>query len=122
MENVVQPFELAGAFEREDVERLLDDAQPGGVAPGIRTDRADRPVADVEAAIAEDDLLADGYQGRRQGSGFRVRGAQQVICQPLGRLGADTGQAGEGFDEPGDRLDQRRGHVLATSRAVAARR
>jgi hypothetical protein len=40
----------------------------------------------------------------------------------MGRLGPDAGEAGEGFDEPCDWLDQWRGHGLATSQAAAARR
>ena len=42
MEDVVEALELAGALEREDVERLLDDAQPArgrGPDPG-RSGRA----------------------------------------------------------------------------------
>ena len=73
MQDVVDALELAGPLQRQDVERLLDDAQPGLVAAGVAADRAERRVADVEAPIAEDDLVADVDQGRREGAGFGVR-------------------------------------------------
>ena len=49
MQDVVQPLDLAGALQGEDVERLLDDAQPALVTRRIPTDGAQRLVADVEA-------------------------------------------------------------------------
>ena len=42
VEDVVEALELARPLEGEDVERLLDDAQPGLVAARVAADRAER--------------------------------------------------------------------------------
>ena len=90
MEDVVEALELAGPLQGEDVERLLDDAQPGLVAGGVAADRAQRRVADVEAAIAEDDLVADVDQRGRERRVPRRRRPEKVIGQPLGGLRPDA--------------------------------
>ena len=90
VEHVVEALELAGPLEGEDVERLLDDAQPACVAGRVAADRAERLVADVEAALAEHDLVADGDERRGQRPRLGVGGAQQVVGQPLGGLRADA--------------------------------
>ena len=94
MEDVVDAVELAGALEREDVEWLLDDAQAGAVAAGVPADRAQRRVADVEAALAEDDLLAHRDEGGGQRACLGVGRSQEVIGQSLRRLGADARAGG----------------------------
>src|SRR5262245_50703988 len=110
MEHVVEAAELRRSLDREDIERLLDDAQPAAVTTDVATDRAQRRVADVEAALAEDDLVADRDERGGQRSGLRVRSAQQVVGQALRGLRADAGQARERLDEARDRLDEDRGH------------
>ena len=107
VEDVVEALELGRPLEREHVERLLDDAQPALVAARVAADRAQRLVADVEAALAEDDLVAHGDERRGERPRLRVGRAQQVVGQALGGLRADAGQAGERLDEPGDGLDER---------------
>ena len=106
MQDVVEPLELPGALEGEHIERLLDDAQPGLVATRVPTDRTERGIADVEALVAEHDLVPDGDEGRRQRPCLRVRGAEQVVGQALGGLGSDARQARERLDEARDGLDQ----------------
>src|SRR6185369_8059802 len=86
VEDVIDAPELGGPLEGEDVERLLDDAQPRLVAAGIPADRAQRRVADVETALTEHDLLTDGDEGRGEGARLRVRGSEDVEGEPLGRL------------------------------------
>jgi hypothetical protein len=66
---------------------------------------AERLVADIEAAVAEDDLVADVDESGGQSAGFGLLGAQEVERQALRRLRTDPRQAGERFDQPGDRLD-----------------
>ena len=105
MEDVVEALELAGPLEGEDVERLLDDAQPRCVAARVAADRAERRVADVEAALAEDDLVADGDERGGQRPRLGVGRAEEVVGQPLGGLRADAGQPGERLDQPRDGLD-----------------
>ena len=95
VQDVIEALELARPLEREDVERLLDDAQARLVAARVPADRAERGVADVEAPIAEHDLVADVDQRRRQRPGLRVGRAQQVVGQALRGLGPDAGQARE---------------------------
>src|SRR5450759_1737324 len=106
MKNVIEPLELTGPLQGQDVERLLNYAQTGRVPPGVGADGAYGPVADVEAALAENDLLTNGNQCCGQGSSFCLRSTQQVERQPRGRLRTDAGQASEGFDESSNRLDQ----------------
>ncbi len=72
------------------------------VAARVAADRTERLVADVEAPIAEDDLVADVDQRRGQGARLGIGRAQQVEGQALRGLGPDPGQARERFDEPGD--------------------
>src|SRR4029078_2825138 len=57
VEDVVEALELPGPLQGEHVERLLDHAQARRVAARVATDRAERLVADVEAAVTEDDLV-----------------------------------------------------------------
>ena len=106
VKHVVAALERARALDREHVERLLDDAQPGVVTRRVGADRAQRAGADVEARLAVDDLVADGDERRCQGARLRFGRPQQVVGQPLGGLGPDAGQPRERFDQPGDRLDQ----------------
>ena len=125
VEDVVTAAEGAGPLEGEDVERLLDHAQPVVVARGSRQIGQSGPVADVEAALAEDDLVAHGDERRREGTRLAVGRAQQVVGQPLGGLGPDAGQAREGLDQPGDRLDgglEQRSRLEPRARACAGRR
>ena len=116
VEHVVAAAELAGPLDRQHVERLLDDAQLAVVAARVAADRAQRGVADVEAALAEHDLVADGDQRARERARLRVGRAKQVERQALGRLGSDPGQPGERLDEAGDGLDDGGGHARAISR------
>ena len=115
VEDVVEALELGRALEREDVERLFHDAQPALVPAAVATDRAQLLVADVEAALAEDDLVADVDEGRRQRPRFGVGRAEQVVGQALRGLRADAGQAPERFDEPRDGLDEEGRHAPVTS-------
>ena len=78
MEDVVQPLELARPFEGEDIERLLDDAQSRLVAAGSRQIGQSGGVADVEAAVAEDDLVADVDEGGRQRARLGIGGTKEV--------------------------------------------
>ena len=83
VEHVVETLELGRALEGEHIERLFDDTQPALVPASVATDRAQLLVADVEAALAEDDLVANVDEGRGQRPGFRVGRAEQVVGQPL---------------------------------------
>ena len=122
MQHVVEPLELAGPLQREHVQRLLDDAQPRGISAGVGADGTYGLLANIEAALAEHDLLSDRYQRRGEGARFRFGSAQQVVRQPLGCLRPDARQSRERFDEPSDRLDEgcRHGRRLHARQAHAA--
>ena len=124
VQDVVPAPELPRPLDGEDVERLLHHAHPAVVAAGIAADRAERRVADVEAAVAEDDLVADGDQRAGERAGLRVGGAQEVVGEPLRRLGADPGQARERLDQARDGLDDGAGHgrTVSRGRGCAGRR
>ena len=86
---MVEALELTGPLKGQDVEGLFDDTQPALVPDGIAADRAERRVADVETALAEDDLIPNGDKGGRQLPRLRIGGAEEVEGQPLGGLGSD---------------------------------
>ena len=96
---------LAGSLDREDVERFLHDTKAAALARPVAADRAARRVADVEARGAEDHLVADRNERRREGARLGIRRPEQMVGQALGRLRADPGQPREGLDEAGDRRD-----------------
>ncbi len=62
----------------------------------------------LKQTLAEDDLVADGDEGRGQRARLGVRRPQQVVGQPLRRLRADPGQARERLDQARDGLDEGR--------------
>ena len=70
-----------------------------------------RLIADVEAAVAEDDLVSDGDERGREGAGLGVGRAEQVVRQALGGLWTDAGKARERFDQARDGLDEGGGHA-----------
>ena len=119
MQDVVEALELARSIEGEDVEGLLHHAQPALVTTGVAADRAEGLIADVEADVAEDDLVADGHEGRGQRSRLGIGRAKQVVGQPLGGLRPDAREPGEGLDETCYRLDQGRRHASVTSPAAS---
>jgi hypothetical protein len=53
VQDVVEPFEGARGFDRQDVERFLDDADLGAVAVRVAAEEAEFSVADVIAFDAE---------------------------------------------------------------------
>ena len=110
MEDVVQASEDAGPLEGKDIQRLLDDAEAERVAAPVPTDRAAWGVADVEADLAEHDLLAHGNQGCGKRARLGILGPEQVIGQSLRGLRSDPGQAIERLDQARDGLDEGRYH------------
>ena len=96
MQHVVATAEGAGALDGEHVERLLDDADTGGVAAGVVAEAAGVALGQVLADGAEVDALLDVEQGLGEVVGLGLGGAQDVVGEALGRLGADAGQAMEG--------------------------
>jgi hypothetical protein len=104
---VVTATVLVRALDRDHVARLLDDADQRGVAPLVLADRAARALGEVEADLAQRDLVLDVAD--RLGERVRVllARAQDVEGQALRRAVADAGELAQLGDEA---LDGRREH------------
>src|SRR5215213_650869 len=113
VEHVVSTAEGARPLEGQDVERLLNDTQPAVVTSRVEADRADRPIGDVEARRAVDDLVANRRQRRRERASLAVGCSKNVISEPLRGLRAYAWESGEGLDQPYYGLGQARSHDLA---------
>src|SRR4051794_2198946 len=61
-EHVVAAAELAGPLDRDDVLRLIDDADYRLVAARVAADAAELGLGDVAADLAEPDLVLDLHQ------------------------------------------------------------
>ena len=124
-EHVVEAAVLVGALDRDHVGGLLDDADQRAVAARVLADLAARSLGEVEADLAEPDLLLDLADRVGERAGVGVVGAQDVEGEPLRGALADPRQLRELGDQPVDRL---RIHALtlagraATSPAGRARR
>ena len=94
--------ETARALDREDVERLLDDADHvRSRAASVQMQQGSTSV-DVLAERAEPDALLDLDDRLGERLRFLGRGAQQVIREALRALRADAGQPVELVDQPRD--------------------
>src|SRR4051794_32628629 len=102
-EHVVAAGELVRALDRDDVARLLDDADDRAVAALVLTDPALRPVGEVEAHLAQPDALLDLADRVGERVGVFGRLAQDVEGEPLRGARADAGQFAQLRDEPLDR-------------------
>src|SRR5690606_35804165 len=75
-EHVVQPAELPRPLDRDDILRLLDDADEALVAAGVAADRAALLLADVAADLAEPHPLAHLGEQRREATNIEGLGLQ----------------------------------------------
>ena len=103
VEDVIQPLELAGPLEGEDVERLFDHAESTAVAPGVAADRARRGVGQIEALVAEHDLLLDPRDRVGELLDLGVGRREHVEGEARRGLLADAGQAAQCRDQALDR-------------------
>ena len=98
-EDVVEAAILGRALDREQVGRLLDDADDRAVATRVEADRAHLVLGQVPALTAEADALLDLLDRVRERDRLvRVR-AQQVEREPLRGARADAGEPGQLGDE-----------------------
>ena len=76
-EHVVEAAELRRPLERDDVDRLLDDADRGAVAPRVEADCAQLLLGEVAALAAETDALLHLFDrpGERKGLLLLASGA-----------------------------------------------
>jgi hypothetical protein len=93
------------ALDRDDVARLLHDADQAGVTALVGADPAARALGEVEADLAQPDLLLDLADRVGEGVGVLGVGAQDVEGQPLRGARTDARQLAELGDQP---LDRRR--------------
>ena len=102
-QDVVEAAVGAGLLNREDVLRLLDDAQDGGIARAILTDLAAVRLAQIEAHLAEAQVVLDVGDRLGQLPCLFAGGPQQVKGHPLGGPGADAGELLQRFQQPHQR-------------------
>src|SRR5829696_7657733 len=96
------------ALDRDHVAGLLDDAYQPAVATLVEADRAARALREVEADLAQRDLLLDVADRVRERVRVLRGGAQDVERQPLRR--AVRSAAGRAPGEPA--------HPAATAEAA----
>src|SRR5207248_4388643 len=83
----------SGALERDEIDRLFDDADDRAVASPVEADGADLLLGEVAALVAEADAflhLADRFPERVR---LGRRHLQQVEGEPLRRPAPDARQA-----------------------------
>ena len=103
VEHVIDTAKEVGALDREHVEGLLDDADEPGVALVRLADRARVRLGDVEARAAVAEVRLHAPDGRSQRLSVPIRGAEDVIREPLRGLRSDPGELRELVDEPRER-------------------
>src|SRR5829696_3613805 len=105
------------ALDRDHVAGLLDDAYQPAVATLVEADRAARALGEVEAHLAQRDLLLDVADRVRERVRVLGRGAQDVERQPLRRAVADAGE----LAQLGDQALERRREQLRSSHRLRRR-
>jgi hypothetical protein len=109
-----------GALDGDDVAGLLDDADLPRVAALVRANPAARAVGEVEADLAEADLLLDLADRVGQRVGVLGVGAQDVEGQPLGGARPDARQLAELGDQALDGRGEQGGGGLEAGQAERA--
>src|SRR3954471_4450992 len=117
-EHVVAAAELVRALDRDHVAGLLDHADHGAVAPLVQADRAAGALGEVEADLAQRDLLLDVLDRLGQRERVVGGGAQDVEGEPLRGAVADPGQLGELADEALEGRGEHYGRMIISSSAT----
>jgi len=102
-EDVVKPSVFVGSLDRDEIDRLLDDADDRAVAPRVLADRAELLLGQVPALLAEANALLHLLHRGRERKRLVLRRPEQVECKPVRSAGANTGQARQLCDEVVDR-------------------
>src|SRR5262245_60316871 len=89
-EHVVEPAVLRRPLERDEVDRLLDDADDGAVAARVAEDLADVLLGQVPALAAETDSLLDLLDRERERIRFFLGDAEEMERESLGRPHPDA--------------------------------
>src|SRR5437764_12444326 len=109
-EDVVQAAVLGGSLERDQVDRLFDDADRRAVATRVEADRAELLLGEVAAFTAEADALLDLVDRVGERLRLGLRHLEEMKCQALRRPCADSGQPRQLRDEI---LDGRAEHPVS---------
>src|SRR5439155_2855783 len=110
-EDVVEAAELGRSLEREQVGRLLDDADHGVVAARVEADRADLLLRQVPALAAEANALLDLDDRGGERERLVLGHAQQMEGEPLRGARPDPRQASQLRDEVVDGRGEHGGSV-----------
>src|SRR5207244_2821755 len=89
-EDVVEAAKLVRPLERDEVDRLLDDADEGVVAASVDADAAELLLGEVPALAAEADALLDLVDRARERRRLVLRDLEEVEGEPLRRRRADS--------------------------------
>ena len=97
-QDVIDALIGPGLLHGQQVARLLDHADDAGIAPRVAADRTDGllGLGEMKADLAVPDLVLGRADRLGQLQGLLVRALEEMMGQPLGRLGADPGQAAQG--------------------------
>ena len=122
VEDVVAAAEVAGLLDRDDVVRLLDDADRPLAARGVRAVGAHLPVGHRVADRAGADAVEERRDRLREPGGVLPRAPQEVEGDPLGRLRPDPGELPQLVDQArdGGRVVHRRSPSVASTPAPRA--
>ena len=88
---MVEAAVLRRALEREEVDRLLDDADDRVVAPRVEADRAELLLGEVAALAAEADALLHVLDRVGERQRLLLRHLEEVEREPLRGAAADPG-------------------------------
>src|SRR5919198_2380676 len=102
-QHMVAPAVLARPLHRQEVVRLLDDAEQARVPRGIGADATRILVGDVEAGVAGDNPVLHREERLRELAHLLDGALEQEEREPVGRLRSDAGQPLQRLDEPRDR-------------------
>src|SRR4029077_21136055 len=98
-QHVVEAAILRRPLERDEVDRLLDDADERAVAARVEADRAELLLGEVAALVAEADALLHVGEGGREGERLVLVRLQGVEREPLRRALPDAREARQLRDE-----------------------
>lgn len=104
MKDVIATSKTTSPLHRENVPGLLDDTDERVGATGVSTVLTERRIGKRVALSAQADTRPEMTNGIGEARGIVGRRLQKMKCHALRRLGSQSREAAEFFDEPRDRL------------------
>ena len=108
-QHVVLPAKCARFFERQNINRSLDQAKEARITPAIGANGAGRFLGEGSADGTEMDFLARGQQVPRKLSDKVRIGLNKIKGNAFGGARTDAGQFAEAVDEPRNRFRKGQG-------------